>query len=59
MNNATFIRNQRENVLGAIRRVESNFHAVYTPPQLHYSNKLLSAHNIDIQPIEKTPYEMV
>lgn len=59
IDNATFVRDQRENVIAAIRRIQSDFHPVYTPPQLHYSNKLLTAHNTGIQPIGKTPYEMV
>lgn len=59
MDRAIFVRDQRELVLTAIRRVQPDFHAVYTPPQLHYSNKLLEEHNSDIQPIEKTALEMV
>lgn len=59
MDRATFVRDQREFVLAAIRRVRPDFHAIYTPPQLHYSNKLVDAHNTNIQPITKTPIEMV
>lgn len=52
MDESLFVRDQREVVLNAIRRVDLSFQPVYTPPDLFYSNRLLESLNKNIRPIE-------
>lgn len=59
MDKSIFIRDQRQFVLRAIRRVEPSFSPVYTPPQLTYSNKMLESLNENVRSIEEKPYETV
>lgn len=59
MDKSIFIRDQREHVLRAIRRVQPSFKPKYTPPDLCYSNKLLDALNENIHDIEMKPEELV
>ena len=59
MDKSKFIRDQREHVLRAIRRIQSSFTPEYTPPDLSYSNKLVEKLNENIYGIEVSPEELV
>lgn len=59
MDKSKFIRDQREFVLCAIRRVHGSFTPVYTPPELAYSNKILDTLNENIYSIDIGPEELV
>lgn len=59
MDKSKFIRDQREFVLCAIRRIQSNFIPKYTPPDLSYSNNLLETLNENIFSIDLSPEELV
>lgn len=59
MDKSKFIRDQREYVLCAIRRIQSSFEPIYTPPDLSYSNKLLETLNENIYSIDMGPEELV
>lgn len=58
MDKSSFIQDQRESTLRAIRKVCNDFVPVYTPPQLGYTNKLLDSLNGDIQGIEIQPNDV-
>lgn len=51
MDEAIFVRDQREATLKAIHEIEPTFEPVYTAPQLIYSNHLVDSLNSNIKPI--------
>lgn len=59
MDKSTFIRDQRQYVLQAIRRVHADFSPIYTPPALIYSNKMLKPLNEDVRSINETVFQIV
>lgn len=59
MDKSTFINDQREMVLRAIKRKDSTFEPAYTPPDLNYSNKLLDSLNENLHSIDVGPEEFV
>lgn len=59
MDKSKFMRDQREYVLCAIRRVQSSFTPKYTPPDLSYSNKLLETLNESFHSIDMGPEDLV
>lgn len=59
MDKSKFIRDQRDYVLCAIRRIQASFKPEYTPPELAYSNKLVETLNEHIYSIDMAPEEMV
>lgn len=55
MDKAIFVKNQRKLVLDAIRRVESDFHPIYSHPELLYNNHLVNPLNEHVKSIEHDP----
>lgn len=53
INYSKFTSNKRDIVLKQIQRIDPEFKAIYTPPQLMYNNCLLDSLNKNIQPIEQ------
>lgn len=52
-----FLKDQREVVLDAIRLAVPNFQPIYTPPDILYSNKIMTHLNKNVKPIEFNPLE--
>lgn len=55
MDKTIFVKDQREMVLHAIRRVNPDFIPEYTKPELLYNNHLVNSLNEHVQPIEYDP----
>lgn len=59
MNKSVFVKNQRENVLKAIRHIDPSFEPSYQQPEILYNNSLVNSLNENVREISFDPVENI